>query len=66
MDLIVICVSAFYSCCGNHFYAIRCYFEKGRVASFKGLLNVLKTYTCIGLVLDILTKDMLKEIEKSV
>jgi len=57
----VICFFTFYSCYGNHSCTIRCYFENGRVAVLKGLLNVLNNNKLV-LFFDILTQDMLKEI----
>ena len=41
---------------------IRCYFENGRVAALKGLFNVLNNNELV-LFFDILTQNMLKEID---
>ena len=62
MKLIVICFSTFYCCYGNHLCTIRCCFENGRVAALKGLFNVLNNYKLV-LFFDILTQNMLKEID---
>jgi len=58
----VICFSIFYCCYGNHSCTIRCYFENGRVAALKGLFNVLNNNK-LFLFFDILTQNMLKEID---
>ena len=59
----VICFSTFHSYYGNHSCPIRCYFEKGRVAALKGLFNVLNN-NIIFYFLDILTQNILKEIDR--
>ena len=58
----VICFSTFYCYYGNHSCTIRCYFENGRVAALKGLFNVLNNNKLV-LFFDILTQNMLKEID---
>jgi len=60
--LMVICFSTFYCCYGNHSCTISCYFENGRVAALKGLFNVLNKNKLV-LFFDILTQNMLKEID---
>jgi len=57
-----ICFSTFYCCYGNNSRTIRCKFENGRVAALKGLFNVLNNNKLV-LFFDILTQNMLKEID---
>jgi len=59
----VICFSTFDGCYGNHLCEIRCNFEKGRVAVFEGLFNALNNNIRFCF-LDILTQDILKEINR--
>ena len=58
----VVCFSTFYCCYGDHSCTIRCYFENSRVAALKGLFNVLNNNKLV-LFFDILTQNMLKEID---
>jgi len=58
----VVCFFTFYCCYGNHSCTIRCYFENGGVAALKGLFNVLNNNK-LFLFFDILTQNMLKEID---
>jgi len=59
----VICFSTFDGYYGNHSCVFRCNFEKGRVVVFKGLFDVLNNNSRFYF-LDILTQDILKEIDR--
>ena len=63
MKRMVICFSTFYCCYGNHSCTIRCYYENGRVAALKGLINVLNNNKLV-LFFDIFTQNMLQEIDR--
>jgi len=56
--------STFHSFYGNHQCTIKCYSEKGGVAAFKGLFNVLNNNIMFYFFLDILTQNILNEIDR--